>query len=54
MCVGADGGTELADEGSARLRPLANDVRAVLSATRPDASAEASMEFLAELVDRWF
>ena len=48
------GGTELADEGSARLRPLANDVRAVLSATRPDASAEASMEFLVELVDRWF
>jgi hypothetical protein len=48
------GGTELADEGSARLRPLADDVKAVLSVTRPDASAEASMEFLVELVDRWF
>lgn len=47
-------GTALADEASARLRPLADDVRAVLSVTRPDASAEASMEFLAELVDRWF
>ena len=47
-------GTALADGASARLRPLADDVRAVLSVTRPDASAEASMEFLAELVDRWF
>lgn len=47
-------GTALADEASARLRPLADDVRAVLSVTRPDASAEASMEFLVELVDRWF
>ena len=48
------GGTALANEASARLRPLADDVRAVLSVTRPDASAEASMRFLAELVDRWF
>jgi hypothetical protein len=47
-------GTALADEASAHLRPLATDVRAVLSATRPDAAAEASMEFLADLVDRWF
>jgi hypothetical protein len=48
------GGTALDDEASARLRPLADDVKAVLSVTRPDASAEASMGFLAELVDRWF
>lgn len=47
-------GTALADEASARLRPLAGDVRAVLSVTRSDAAAEASMEFPAELVDRWF
>lgn len=47
-------GTALAGEASARLRSLADDVRAVLSVTHPDASAEASMEFLAELVDRWF
>lgn len=47
-------GTALADEASAELRALANDIRAALSATRPDAAAEASMEFLAELVDRWF
>lgn len=47
-------GTALADEASARLRPLADDVRSVLSVTRPDAAAEASMEFLAKLVDRWF
>lgn len=46
------GGTALADEASARLRPLADDVKAVLSVTRPDASAEASMGFLAGLVDR--
>ena len=45
-------GTALADGASARLRPLADDVRAVLSVTRPDASAEASMGFLAGLVDR--
>lgn len=30
------GGTALANEASARLRPLADDVRAVLSVTRPD------------------
>lgn len=47
-------GTALAGEASAGLRPLADDMRAVLSATRPDAAAVASMEFLAELVDRWF
>ena len=47
-------GTALADEASAELRTLASDIRSVLSVTRPDASAEASMEFLAELVDRWF
>ncbi len=47
-------GTALADEASAELRALAKDIRAALSATRPDAAAEASMEFLAELVDRWF
>lgn len=47
-------GTALAGEASAGLRSLADDIRAVLSVTRPDASAEASMEFLAELVDRWF
>ena len=46
------GGAALADEASARLRPLADDVKAVLSVTRPVASAEASMGFLAELVDR--
>lgn len=46
------GGTSLDDEASARLRPLADDVKAVLSVTRPDASAEASMGFLAGLVDR--
>jgi hypothetical protein len=48
------GGTAPADGASARLRPMADDVRAVLSVTRPDAAAEASMEFPAELVDRWF
>lgn len=48
----AGGGTSLDDEASARLRPLADDVKAVLSVTRPDASAEASMGFLAGLVDR--
>lgn len=47
-------GTALAGEASAELRYLADDIRSVLSVTRPDASAEASMEFLAELVDRWF
>lgn len=47
-------GTALAGEASAGLRSLADDIRAVLSVIRPDASAEASMEFLAELVDRWF
>lgn len=47
-------GTALAGEASAGLRSLANDIRSVLSVTHPDASAEASMEFLAELVDRWF
>lgn len=47
-------GTALADEASAELRTLAGDIRAVLSVTRPDAAAEASMEFLADLVDRWF
>lgn len=41
-------GTALADEASAELRTLAGDIRAVLSVTRPDASAEASMEFLAD------
>ncbi len=46
-------GTALAGEASAELRALADDIRAVLSVTRPDA-AEASMEFLADLVDRWF
>ena len=48
------GGTALAGEASAALRSLADDIRSVLSVTRPDASAEASMEFLVELVDRWF
>ena len=47
-------GTALADEASAELRTLASDIRSALSVTRPDAAAEASMEFLAELVDRWF
>ena len=47
-------GTALADEASAELRTLASDIRSVLSVTRPDAAAEASMEFPAELVDRWF
>ena len=47
-------GTALAGEASAGLRTLAGGIRSVLSVTRPDASAEASMEFLAELVDRWF
>ena len=47
-------GTALAGEASAGLRSLADDIRAVLSVTRPDATAEASMEVLAELVDRWF
>lgn len=48
------GGTALAGEASAALRSLADDIRSVLSVTRPDASAKASMEFLVELVDRWF
>ena len=47
-------GTALAEEASSLLRPLADDMRTVLSVTRPDATAEASMEFLAELIDRWF
>ena len=47
-------GTALADEASAGLRTLADGIRAVLSVTRPDASAEAYMEFPAGLVDRWF
>lgn len=47
-------GTALADEVSAGLRTLADGIRAVLSVTRPDASAEAYMEFPAGLVDRWF
>ena len=46
-------GTALAGEASAGLRSLADNIRSVLSVTRLDASAEASMEFLAELVDRW-
>lgn len=47
-------GTALSGEAAAHLRPLADDVRAVLSVTRPNASAEASMEFLVALVDRCF
>ena len=47
-------GTALAGEASAELRYLADDIRSVLSVTRPDASAEAYMEFPAGLVDRWF
>lgn len=46
--------TALADGASAEFRTLAGDIRAVLSVTRPDASAEASMEFPAGLVERWF
>lgn len=47
-------GTALAGEASVELRALADDIRSVLSVIRPDASAEASMDFLADLVDRWF
>lgn len=47
-------GTALAEEASSLLRPLADDMRTVLSVTRPDATAAASMEFLAALVGRWF
>ena len=41
-------GTALADEAPAELRTLADDIKAVLSVTRPDASVEASMEFLVD------
>lgn len=46
--------TILAGEVSACIRPLETSIREVLATARIDASARASLTFLAELVDRWF
>lgn len=47
-------GTALADEASASLRMFEGNARTALSVIRLDTAAEASLVFLADLVDHWF
>ena len=47
-------GTALADEASLQLRELSAEMRTTISIIHPDTSAEASMQFFADLLDDWF